>query len=163
MTVDQIVIKNLIAVIESDLSSIESIFHQIQSLYKKIKNTNPSLRDKAAMGYFLHNLYCAFENIFINIAKCFENQIDDKRGWHAQLLRKMKMEIKDIRPALISNKCYYSLDELRRFRHIFRYSYDFELDWERMKLVLIRSNELQKIYREELNQFHEYLNKLIEN
>ena len=161
MSEDELLIKTLTATLESDLSAVKAIYEQIRTLQQEIGNREPGLRDKAAIGYFLHNLYSAFENIFLHIAKCFENQLDDKKGWHSELLRRMKMEISDVRPAVISDRAYRAMDELRRFRHIFRYSYDFELDWERMRLVLKQAHELENIYSQELSQFQNYLNGLI--
>jgi HepT-like protein len=41
-------------------------------------------------GYRLHSLYNAFENIFRNVAVAFENSLDDRTGWHHQLLQRMR-------------------------------------------------------------------------
>ncbi|WP_390889390.1 ribonuclease toxin HepT-like protein [Leptodesmis sichuanensis] len=65
------------------------------------------------------SLYTVFENISLNVAKTFENQIDDKSQWHSVLLRRMTLEIEGIRPCLYSLETYQCLDELRRFRHFF--------------------------------------------
>ena len=41
------------------------------------------------LGYYLHNLYTAFENAFKTIASTFENEVRDPSQWHAELLRRM--------------------------------------------------------------------------
>jgi len=79
------------------------------------------------MGYYLHNLYNAFENIFLNIADVFENQIKERDRWHYSLQKRMSLDIEGIRPKVISKEASNYLDELRRFRHIFRHSYDSTL------------------------------------
>ena len=54
-----------------------------------------------SMGYQLHNLYGAFEQLFEEIARFFENRVDEA-SYHADLLRRMQLNIQGIRPALLS-------------------------------------------------------------
>ncbi len=44
----------------------------------------------------------------------------------------MQVRIKGIRPPLLSKDSYESLNELRGFRHIFRYAYSYGLDDQRV-------------------------------
>lgn len=56
-------------------------------------------QDKAILlGYYLHNLYIAFENAFKTIASTFENEVRDSLQWHAELLRQMTLDIPGLRP-----------------------------------------------------------------
>ncbi len=80
-----------------------------------------------SMGYQLHNFYGAFEQLFDEVARFFENRIDDAR-YHADLIRRMRLEIRGIRPALLSDATAAELDELRRFRQLFRHAYSTDLD-----------------------------------
>ena len=148
-------IQILISQIESDLGAIATLFSHISPYENKQPQTSFEL---IAVGYYLHNLYCAFENIFRNITKTFEKQISDS----SQLLRLMKLEIQGIRPSIISKKSYDCLDELRRFRHLFRAAYDIELDWERMALVVKKALQLKQIYTGEINNFLQFLNEILE-
>ena len=66
-----------------------------------------------SMGYQLHNLYGAFEQLFEEVARFFENRIDEAR-YHSDLIRRMQLEIRGIRPALLSEATALDLDELRR-------------------------------------------------
>ena len=75
------------------------------------------------VAYHLHNLYNTFENIFTNIATVFENSVDEMGRWHAQLLERMHLNLMPLRPAVIDDAAYDALDELRRFRHMFRHAY----------------------------------------
>ncbi len=90
--------------------------------------------DRAAIGYLLHNFYNGCENIFKAIARFFENDLGPQT-WHADLLKRMKLEIKEYRPAVIDEELYMLLEDFRGFRHVFRHSYSFELDWEKERLV----------------------------
>ena len=79
------------------------------------------------LAYQLHNIYSAFDQLFEEVARFFENRIDEAR-YHADLIRRMQLEIRGIRPALLSEETASDLDELRRFRHLFRHAYATDLD-----------------------------------
>ncbi len=76
----------------------------------------------AALGYTLHNLYNAFEGYFLRIAKYFENNVADLT-WHKALLERMTLNIEGIRPALIDQKISLRIEELLKFRHVYRNVY----------------------------------------
>jgi len=84
-----------------------------------------------AMGYQLHNLYGACEQLMAVVAACFENHVLSER-YHTDLLRRMRVEIEGVRPALLSPETFGLLDELRRFRHLFRHAYGVRLDGARL-------------------------------
>ena len=88
----------------------------------------------AALGYTLHNIYNAFENYFLRVAKYFENSLENLE-WHKDLLDRMSLEVEGVRPALLDRAHRDQLHELRRFRHVFRNIYDTTLDPERVERV----------------------------
>ncbi|HEY6320849.1 MAG TPA: antitoxin [Thermoanaerobaculia bacterium] len=108
-------------------------------------------------AYLLHNLYTAFENVFRNIALAFENALDDRSGWHRQLLERMRLDLGPIRPAVIDDAAYVALDELLRFRHLFRSAYSARLDAGRLALVLRAAEELRPLYRPQIERFLEFV------
>jgi hypothetical protein len=116
---------------------------------------------KADIQADLHNLYCAFEGIFQRIAGAFGNQISDQAGWHADLLRRMTLEIEGLRPRLLSDDAYDALDELRRFRHLFRSAYRLRLDAERLALVHRKARVLDQVYRADIERFLAFLDSLL--
>jgi len=87
-----------------------------------------TFRDWAAVGYLLHNLYNALENSFEQISRTFENHVVDASRWHSELLDKMSLAIPTVRPAVLPDTLRPILHDLRGFRHIFRHSYDLNLD-----------------------------------
>ena len=48
----------------------------------------------------------------------------------------MFLEIPKIRPAVLPSDLRAFLNDLRGFRHVFRHAYEFELDSEKLKLLL---------------------------
>ena len=115
-----------------------------------------------ATAYYLHNLYCAFESIFQRIATVFGNHLTDRAGWHAELLHRMTLDIEGIRPHVLSAQAHNSLDELRRFRHVFRSAYRLRLDADRLALVYRKAQDLQKVYEADLRRFIAFLDKLVQ-
>jgi hypothetical protein len=108
------------------------------------------------VAYRLHALYTAFENIFRNIAIAFENQVSQE-SWHREVLQRMRLDLTPLRPAVIDAATYSKLDELRRFRHVFRTMYGLDLDSLRLQVALHRALELKPLYRAQIENFLEFL------
>jgi hypothetical protein len=161
--------KERLAVLQAE---IKAQLHEIEGIYTRIEdrtkwgadlarrgtdlNLSPTNKDKAAtesVGYQLHNLYCAFEDLFKIVAETFENHIQDKSKYHQELLRRMAISIEGIRPRLLSQECFLLLDNLRSFRHLFRHAYSYELDERKLKIVLEDAFTLRKIYPNDVNVF----------
>ena len=133
---------------------------EIDRIFKEVEVTEPTDKEKTiTLGFYLHNLYCAFEDLFIEIAKTFENRIEDPSRYHRELLKRMSLDIPMIRPHLLSKESLKVLDELRKFRHLFRHAYTYDLDSQKTKVIksLIVSN-YKKILTD-LEQFEEFLEK----
>lgn len=144
--------------IDADIQEIEALYGRLSDYANALTTTEQAI----LAGYYLNNLYNAFENISLNVARTFENQIDARGQWHTTLLKRMTLDIEGIRPRLWYSETYKSLDELRRFRHIFRHAYTIELDPQRMMVVVIQAQRLQRLYRADLDQFKAFLNTLID-
>ena len=114
-----------------------------------------------AIAYRLHNVYSACENIFHNIAAVFEDSSDKNSGWHAKLLRRMGLDLSPLRPAVIDDEAAGCLDEMRRFRHLFRAAYGIELDPQRLELVLAKSGQLRRIFPQQIESFLDFLTELL--
>ena len=89
-----------------------------------------------ACAYNLARLYNVIEQMAQRVARLFENSIDDDRGWHAELIRRMTIEIRGVRPAFFPEILAPPLRELRAFRHVVTHAYDLVLDPEKMALLL---------------------------
>jgi len=151
-------IRTLKADITADLKAIASIYAAL-SRYDTLPTGEEQL---IVVAYYLHNLYCAFESIFQRVAEVFENQISDRASWHADLLRRMTLDVEGLRPRLLGYEAYDSLDELRRFRHLFRSAYRLRLDAERLELVHKKARALKQIYRDDVERFLAFLDSLLQ-
>jgi len=150
-------IRTLKANIQADLRAIADIYAALC----RYDTLTADEEQRIAVAYYLHNLYCAFESIFQRIAEVFGNQISDRAGWHADLLRRMTLDIEGLRPRLLGDIAYDALDELRRFRHLFRSAYRLRLDTERLALVLKKAQVLEQVYVTDLERFLTFLDDLL--
>lgn len=142
--------------ISAELNAIDQIYTRLDRQGDDITREEQAI----VIGYYLHNLYNAFESIFQRVAETFENDIVDSSRWHALLLRRMTLDIEDVRPRLLSDEVYQCLDELRRFRHLFRSMYTSNLDVERLRLVVQKARTLEDLYRADVERFLTYLDEL---
>ena len=161
MKVDVTLLK---ADIEYELEKLEKVYNEFLPLKNKLSQSDDEVTtyDKAVVGYLLHSFYNGCENIFRSIARFFENSVST-RTWHKDLLKKMTLEIEGVRPRVISKELYLLLDDFRGFRHKFRHSYSFELDWEREKVVARKFDKALKMLKCEIREFLESLNSMIDD
>ena len=69
----------------------------------------------------------------------------------------MRLDLTPLRPAVIDAEAYVKLDELRRFRHVFRTMYGADLDPLRLQVALRRALELKSLYQAQIEHFLEFL------
>src|SRR4030067_1096348 len=140
------------AELNAQLSEIEDIYKKLEDRRKK--------RGKAgieSIAYQLHNLYCAFEDLFKIVAETFENHIQDKTKYHMELLKRMTLSIEGVRPQLLSQESYILLDNLRSFRHFFRHAYSYEIDVRKVRIVLDDADKLREMFKKNVEIFFENL------
>jgi hypothetical protein len=147
--------------IEDELAKLEQLAQVFATVRDNLdlQSTEISVYDRGAIGYLLHNFYNGCENMFRRIAAFFENDIGTDT-WHADLLRRMKLNIEGYRPAVIDDELYRLLQDFRGFRHVFRNAYSFELDWERERLVALRFETTLSLVREQVVAFLDGLDEL---
>jgi len=140
-------------------ASIEAQRREIERIFAKIEERRHGEGEAnlESLAYQLHNLYCAFEDLFRIVADFFENRIDDRARYHRELLWRMKVSIEGVRPALLSEESYRLLDSLRAFRHFFRHAYSYELDPRKVALVVEDALKLRELYQRDIDYFLEQL------
>lgn len=74
----------------------------------------------------------------------------------------MRMNIPEYRPAAIDDELAALLEDFRSFRHKFRHSYTFELDWERERIIALKFNRTCEMLREQVENFLKQLEALEE-
>jgi len=144
-----------------ELEKIEKLVNDFRLIGDKLnlpENEVPYY-DRAAIGYYLHSFYNGCENIFRSVARFFENDLGPQT-WHSDLLKRMKLVIPGYRPAMIDEGLYRLLDDFRAFRHIFRHSYSFDLDWEKERVVAQKLQTGAAMFQKQTKQFLKNLEQI---
>jgi hypothetical protein len=133
---------------------VEKIYAMLQEKQAGLKEDGSATQEKVeSIGYWLHNLYCAYEDLFKLTAGFWENSIGFAGDYHIRLLRRMVVDIEGIRPALLSEDSHKLLNDLRGFRHVFRHAYSFGLDAERVLLLMRRILDTKDLLLGDLKRF----------
>lgn len=144
--------KGLSERIRGESSDLDRLVFKAHEVWEKLEKTTANkdvYLDSVALN--LHGFYSGLERIFELIAKNIDCHIPSGEMWHRGLLKQMGQEIEEVRPAVISTNAVEFLDELRRFRHLVRNVYTFNLvpekieplikgifsQWPQMKLELL--------------------------
>jgi hypothetical protein len=154
-------IELLKADIKDELEKLKRLEKEFEGIKDKIELNAKDIGyyDRGAIGYLLHNFYNGCENIFKLIARFFENDIETST-WHRDLLKRMKLEVAGYRPRVIDDPLYILLDDFRAFRHKFRNTYAYELDWEREQLVARRFFKTSSMLKKQIHSFIKSLDKI---
>ena len=133
----------------------------IKRLYDEIIDVDLKIYDKQYLfAMKTQQFYTAIEDLFKQIAKSFENHIENMSNFHKEILARMNIEVPKIRPAVISNQSLILLDNVRTFRHFIRHAYDCDLDMEKLQVIQNKLIKEYKCVEKDLHNFRSYLKKL---
>ena len=65
----------------------------------------------------------------------------------------MESEIEGKRPAVLEHKLASRLLDYLRFRHLFRHTYGYELEWEKLQALVERLETTQASVSQQLDKF----------
>lgn len=133
----------------------------IQRLIDEIVAVDITIYDKRFLfAIRTQQFYTAIEDLFKQLAKSFENHVDNLTQFHKEMLVRMSMEVPQMRPAVISKESFVLLDKVRSFRHFIRHAYDCELDENELKLIQGRLKKEYHHLHKDLQNFRAYIKKL---
>jgi len=143
--------------IQDEITKLKLLEKEKNGLFKR-KPSNYFLR---AGGSILHVFYTGIEKIFENIAKEIDQRVPMGEERHSELLHQMTLDIPGLRPPVITAHTEKKLREYLGFRHLFRKRYGFELDWEKMKRLLVKIPQVLSNLEKEVEVFFKTLDSLI--
>lgn len=106
----------------------------------------------SALATMLHSFYTGIENIFKRIAVEIDGSIPSGYASHSKLLAVMT-QITQHRPAVISDGLRTRLSAYLSYRHVFRHAYSFQLEWDKMRDLVLQSEETWQQLQNELDRF----------
>ena len=137
-----------------------------ETAIKFSNNVDPADTEKNpniyAVALSLQHYYTSLETSFKRIAKELDGDLPNDEQWHLELLEQMVIGIKGVRPALIDNEEKKKLDKLRRFKYDVRHGYEYELDWQQIKLLVEEMKKINNLLEKDFAEFEEFLLNLAE-
>jgi hypothetical protein len=124
--------------------------------------TDGAPRDLEAAAFQLVRCYNALEQGALRVAKAFENQIGDDAGWHAEVMRRLTLDLPGIRPAVLRPSDLLHVRELRAFRHLIVHAYDLVLDRERLQSLLEHGRAVFATLRSRYDEFFDSVWRTLE-
>jgi hypothetical protein len=153
-------IQTLRAELNKSLSVLTRIEDYIVDFQQQKLNKMSGLDESMIVTQALTNYYTCIETLFLRISKFFENNLD-KEQWRHSLLEKMTLEIKDVRPKVICESVYHGLLELLKFRHFSRYYFELDYDWDKLRFLLKKFNDIHIQVKTDLSKFDCFLDTLL--
>ena len=153
-------IQTLRAEINKSLLVLARIEDYIVDFQQQKLNITHGIDEAMIVTQALTNYYTCIETLFFRISKFFENNLD-KEQWHRSLLEKMTLEIEDVRPRVICESVYHGLLELLKFRHFSRYYFELDYDWDKLRFLLKKFNDIHVQVKTDLFKFDCFLNTLL--
>lgn len=141
-----------VAQITFEIGQIDKLLASYSDLLGYAQNNQPNLVEITAMASVLHSFYNGLENIFLTVAKRIDHQTPGSAQWHRNLLTNMTEATLSRDPVLTFNLAHQLTDYLG-FRHFYRHSYSFFLEWDELEKLIVPLEDVWKGAKAELDIF----------
>ena len=149
-------LERLLSEIRYEIQQLDGLFKSYEELLGRVRVREPNLVETTAVASVLHSFYNGVENLFIRISKEIDKNIPAGGRWHRELLTRMAAP-GAVRPAVISTELARRLADYLSFRHFYRHSYSFFLDWGELESLALNLEGVWSRVKSELTQFVESL------
>ncbi len=148
MRLEEVLARRLAAEIDAELANLDALEREFEN--RPQQDDSYSLR---ARGSIVHNLYAGVERILVRIAHELNGGVPQAEQWHQQLVEDMRLDIPEVRPAVIDSTLAATLGEYLRFRHVFRNVYGSTLEADRLQPLEQRLPATLASFREQVRAF----------
>ena len=135
-----------------ELTNLDRIVDQGKILLDKLPQ-EPTFIEISAAGKLAHDFYNGVERLFERIAVYLGPGLPAGANWHTLLLRTMESGIEGVRPAVIGHQIALRLLDYLRFRHLFRHTYGYELEWDKLHPLVGGLEKTFGLLRQQIEQF----------
>ncbi|ACK66830.1 conserved hypothetical protein [Rippkaea orientalis PCC 8801] len=142
--------------IQQELISICAILTKVKHFIEQIQNPDSQTYQEAiinAIALSLHSFYTGLERIFEIVARFIDYREPTGMDWHKQLLEQMSIDLPDVRQKVISQSTLLALDEFRRFRHVVRSIYAYQLETTPVLELGNKAFIVYQNFEQEINEF----------
>lgn len=149
--------EKVISQVTFQIEQINQLLTVYADLFQRVQQRPPDVVEIAAVASVLHSFYNGLENIFLAIAKGVDQQVPTGSQWHRDLLVQMSQPTAR-RRSVISAELARTLAEYLGFRHFYRHSYSFFLEWEELERLVIPLSEVWAQVKTGISEFLGSLN-----
>ena len=135
-----------------EISKIDTLIEKSGVLLSKCKIETPDFIELNAIASILHSYYCGIESIFNMIYKASYGKTLTGNMWHSDLFTDMFAKT-DKHSAVLPQELFVPLKEYLGFRHVFRHSYGYELDWTKLAPLFSNLSENWKLVKLNIEHF----------
>lgn len=141
---------------------------RIVDIIRKREKSLPALSTEAYEAYIdsiahnLENFYLAVEEIFKMICVATEEGLPEGERWHSILLKNMTKEIKGVRPSVVTMETYEMMDDYRKFRHLARNIYTFNIVPDKVLTLAKGISKTFKSFESDLKGFVKFILRVAE-
>ena len=149
------------AEIMEELGNIGRIVSVIEKRKKEIKK-----HDAEADVYIdslvhnIENFYMGIEEILKRIGLFTDEGIPEGPRWHSILIKGMARDIPGVRPPVIQHETRELLDEYRKFRHLVRNIYTFNIIPEKVMKLARGITKVFNAFNKNMNDFLNFMGKI---
>lgn len=151
-------IEKIISQVTFEIGQIDQLLESYAELFKRAQADVPNLVNITALASVLHSFYNGLEKIFLTIAKRIDMKVPKTTQWHRDLLTQMT-ETTSKRGQVLTTDIAHRLADYLGFRHFYRHSYSFFLEWDELEKLVIPLQEVWEKVETELQVFLGSLNK----
>jgi len=148
--------------IRQEVSNLETTVNRaeraIAAARREVSENRDLFIDAAALS--LHDFYTGLERILSLVATTVDKSMPSGQNWHRDLLSQMGITVSGLRSQVLSMETINLLDEYRRFRHVVRNIYAFDIDPEKVTPLIDGLRECFERSQTELLAFADYLERL---
>ena len=148
--------KKVTSQVQFGIGQIDQLLETYTDLLEHALESPPDLVEVTALASVLHSFYNGLESIFLSIAKEIDAQVPTGAHWHRDLLAQMA-EPKPGRGPILTPEMVSRLADYLGFRHFYRHSYSFYLEWDELKKLVVSLAEVWEHSRGEIQTFLEGL------
>ena len=151
---DRAYLDRITAEIEIELENIVHIAEEFERFQRKYPEVDEFLL--RALGSIVADSYNGVEKLCKLVSEECDGGIPEGESWHKRLLTNMRIQI-GARPPLISNELYTKLVPLLGFRHVFRQAYGFEIDRNKLTLLI---KDLSLVLQQFISEVRAFCSKI---
>ncbi|OQY19791.1 MAG: hypothetical protein B6I35_11195 [Anaerolineaceae bacterium 4572_32.2] len=154
-------VDKVVSQVEFEIGQIDHLFESYTDLLRRVQKEAPDLVEVTAAASVLHSFYNGLENIFLSISKGVDREVPAGDHWHRDLLTRMAEATLNREQVLAAGTAHQLADYLG-FRHFYRHSYSFFLDWDELVGLVAPLLEIWAQTKQDVLRFLDGLSKPLE-